>query len=199
MDKYRKQYYQLLKKVYVDEMNWDYSNNPSKFKIEESMLVDHAKEKEVIQTLVMGEKVVMGFRITERCLDIRLHCGDSIPYKYLDNGIEAHRVIFKKEWRGLQLSQMIGKLSFDYARKHNFRYIVMVTPVKGWIKRFKSFPGLSIFPSACKYPDETLDVFIFDANNFFLRLLYSKYIFYPSIGISILSRLMKKIKTYSPK
>lgn len=80
------------------------------------MLVDHAKEN--ILTFVMGEKVVMGFRVTEKCLDVRLHCADRIPDKYLDHGIEAHRVVFEKEWRGRQLSQMIGKLSFDYARRN---------------------------------------------------------------------------------
>lgn len=72
----------------------------------------------------------------------------------------------------------------------------MVTPVKGWVERFKAFPGLKVFPNACQYPDDTLDVFIFDTYNLFLKSFYSKYLYYPSIGVLILRKLTKRMKVY---
>lgn len=195
MNKYRTEYHKLLKKVYIDEMNWNISKNPSEFIVENDMLFDHAKDNEVVKTLVLNDEVVMGFRILEGCRDFQKYACPKIPKKYIKNGIEANRLVLEKKFRGLQLSQIMGQISFDYARNNNYRYVILNSPVKGLSKRFKNYPGLKLFEKACHYPEGSLDVFIFDTHNVFLRLFYCKYIYYPIIGSKILMKLTKNFLT----
>lgn len=193
MEQLRHSYHKMLHDDYIVRQKWNIQGNPSHFFIEDGALFDKQKDVEVVYTLVLNQKVVLGFRIVEKCLDLRNH-SHKIPEKILDNAIESNRFILDEDFRGLGLAVIAGKIMVDYAREHNFRYLILISKVSSWQRYMRVLPGVKIIKNACTYPEDCIDAYIFNTKSILFRLAFSDFIYKLIFGFRLASAVLKNIK-----
>lgn len=195
MSRKRRDYHRKLYASYIAEQGWKIEGNPSGFFIHDGGLYDRHASHEVVYALASPEtdEVYFGFRIVDAAADVRLHhC--TVPTHILDDSIESNRFVLVKELRGFSLSLIAGKILFDYCRAHDRRYAVLVSRVHTWREQFYRVPGLKVYRDACRYPEESQDVFVFDSKNLFLRFYFWTPVYSVLFGSALVRRMLKKIQ-----
>lgn len=145
------------------------------------------------QTLYIENELAMGFRIIPDASEIRRY-PNTIDPRFFESCIEGNRIVVSARFRGLHLTQLVGKRAFDHCRKHGVRYAMFCGNNEKMNRRFAKFPrGAWVLEGAVQYPEGPASALIFDTHHPIVRAFYADPVFHMFFGRSISTRILKSL------
>lgn len=186
----QRDFHALLYEAYVLERAWSFRDTRSGIHVRDRMLLDDFCAEEHVQTVYLDGVLALGFRILDHASELRRypHC---IPPRYLDSCIEGNRIVVKEGYRGVHLTQLVGKRAFDHCQAHGFRYAIFCGTQPEMNRRMRRFPGATVIPGGIEYPEGPADVSIFDTHSLALRSLYHPRFFQAFLGWRMAAKVQR--------
>lgn len=186
-------FYSLLNRVYVGEEGWTFTGTRSGIEVRDGQLLDDFSRRASVQSLYVEGELAMGFRIIPDAAEIRRY-PNTIPAHYFEDCIEGNRIVVDERYRGLHLTQFVGKRAFDYCRHHDVRYAVFCGNNENMNRRFATFPrGARVIAGAVQYPEGPASALIFDTHHLIVRAFYADPVFQMFFGQRISTRMMHSL------
>jgi len=181
LDETKQEFHALLHEAYVVEQKWAFRDTQSGIHVHQDLLLDDFCDDEQVQTVYLDGVLVMGFRILENATELQRY-PHRIPQRFLDSCIEGNRIVVRDGYRGVHLTQVVGKRCFDYCRAHGFRYAIFCGNQSKMNRRMRRLPGSIVIDDGIDYPEGPADVSVFDTHNLALRALYEPRLFRMFLG-----------------
>lgn len=189
----KRDFYSLLNRVYVGEEGWTFSDTRSGIEVRDGQLLDDFSQRAKVQSLYVKGELAMGFRIISGAAEIRRY-PNTIPAHFFESCIEGNRIVVDERYRGLHLTQFVGKRAFDYCRRHDVRYAVFCGNNENMNRRFATFPrGARVIEGAVQYPEGPASALIFDTHHLIVRAFYADPVFQMFFGQRISTRMMNSL------
>lgn len=167
----KEEYYNLLKKVYVDEMKWDFSSsNISNLYIEKGMLLDDFSDDALFYGFCWDEEPVFGFRLVPKSAEIERFSSNKDFNSYLNSSLEINRLVIDQKVRKKGLVKLVAKIAFEYCKAHNIRYCTTASDNKNLNKKYKKVPGVKVYEQSIQYPEGPCNAYLFDTHHWLFRL-----------------------------
>ncbi|MGB0839754.1 MAG: hypothetical protein ACPGXL_06415 [Chitinophagales bacterium] len=171
----KEEYYSLLKKVYIDEMNWQPEKTPnaSNIKVENGLLIDDFCDEATYFGFCLNDEPVFGFRLIEGSPELQRYIKPGTLDTVLDNSIEINRLVIDKKVRKSGFIRLIGRVAYDFCKKKKAKYCITTSGNHNLNVKFKKTPMVSIFERAIHYPEGVCNAYAFPINNYLFRLTQS--------------------------
>lgn len=164
----KKEFYSLLKEVYIEEMKWKIGkSNSSNIRVENGQLVDDFYDDAYYFGFCLDGKPVFGFRLIENSKEIIRYSNNTDLLAIAEQSMEISRLVTHKDIRsmGIGLLKLTAKISLDFSRKKKKSFCITATEHKKLNKIYRSVPQVKVLENAINYPEGVCDGFIFPTNN----------------------------------
>lgn len=171
------EYYTLVKKVYVDELNWkpEKTINPSNIRIEDGQLLDDFAEEAEYFGFCFNDKPVFGFRMIYGSSEIKRYVGCEQIEPILESSFELNRLVVDKSIRKIGIIKLIGKVAFEFCKSRNVKYCVIASGNENLISKMKKMPSVKVFDKVVNYPEGACSAYAFPINSMLFRLSQSDF------------------------
>lgn len=190
----KQEYYALLKRIYVDEMNWLPENdNVSNVRIEDGLLIDDFYDKADYFGFSLDNEPVFGFRIIKKSEEIKRYTTNENLLNILNDSAEINRLVIDKKVRKMGLVKLVGRIAFDYCKQHKIPLCITASDNKNLNKKYKKVPRVKIYENAIHYPEGSCNAYAFPVKNLIFQLSQSDFAIFRGKNKQILRKVYAEI------